>query len=108
MILRLVLVYAAPVWCSAAPTNIKPLQIFQNKCLRLILDKGRYTKISDLHKKAKIEYIMEYVKVLATKFYNCKLGYSDLTKGLTTIRSYNLPFKLKYKLPYQSLEIFQK
>lgn len=82
MIIRSTLVYAAPAWCSAAPTNIKPLQIFQNKCLRLILSEGRYAKINNMHEQTEIKYIIEYIKELSNNFYNNKLGNNKLTKNL--------------------------
>lgn len=92
MIIRPTLTYAAPVWCSIAPTNIKPLQIFQNKCLRLILSEERYAKIINLHKQTKIKYILQYVKELANHFYKNNLGDNNLTTNITSIRSHNLPF----------------
>ena len=36
MILRPIIVYAAPAWCSTSNTNLNSLQVFQNKQLRLI------------------------------------------------------------------------
>jgi len=106
MILRPILVYAAPAWCSAAPTNIKSIQTYQNKCLRLILQQDRYAKIDNMHKQADLNYIINHIRELSNNFYNNKLGTNVLTQNLTSIRSHNLPFKLKHRLPYQNLEIF--
>ena len=47
VILRPVLTYVAPVWCTAIAKNVKPLQIFQNKYLQLILNEHRYEKIKN-------------------------------------------------------------
>ncbi|XP_024942746.1 uncharacterized protein LOC112494634 [Cephus cinctus] len=79
MILRPIIMYAHPVWCSAAPTNIKPLQIFQNKCLRLILSKDRYARISDMHDETALPKILEYAKELGERFYREQLNNNELT-----------------------------
>ncbi|KAK2577593.1 hypothetical protein KPH14_012704, partial [Odynerus spinipes] len=106
MLLRPIMVYAAPIWCSAAPTNLKVLQIHQNKCLRLILSANRYTRIRDLHEVAEIPYVIDYIKELSQHFYEHHLQNNPLIKDLTRIRSYNVPFELKHRLPYQALDIF--
>ncbi|CAG5078577.1 Protein of unknown function, partial [Cotesia congregata] len=74
MLLRPIMLYAAPVWCSAAPTNIKLLQTYQNKCLRLILSANRYTRITELHNRTGIPYIKDYIEDLANKFYENQLN----------------------------------
>ncbi|CAG5100732.1 Similar to X-element\ORF2: Probable RNA-directed DNA polymerase from transposon X-element (Drosophila melanogaster) [Cotesia congregata] len=61
MILRPILTYASPVWCGASLTNLLLLQRYQNKCLRLILSEGRYTKISKLHEDAEIPLIKDFI-----------------------------------------------
>lgn len=106
MILRPILVYGAPVWCSAAKTNLKPLQIFQNKCLRLILSASRYSRITELHEQANIKTINDYIKSLAENFYAKRLQSSNLTKDIINITKSKLPFRLKHKLPYQGLSFF--
>lgn len=84
--------YAYPIWCSAAPTNIKPLQILQNKCLRLILSENRYARISDMHEATKLPLILNYAKELGEKFYRNQLNGNNLTKNITAIREHNSPF----------------
>ncbi|CAD6221967.1 GSCOCG00011676001-RA-CDS, partial [Cotesia congregata] len=69
MILRPILTYASPVWCGASLTNLLLLQRYQNKCLRLILSEGRYTKISKLHEDAEIPLIKDFIYRLANNFY---------------------------------------
>ena len=108
MILRPIVTYAAPAWCSAAPTNIKPLQIFQNKCLRLILSVNRYAKITDMHKETELSMITDYAKELGEIFYRSQLNNNPLMKNITSIRQYNTPFQIKHKLPYQALSIFKE
>lgn len=108
MILRPTILYACPVWCGASQTNIKILQVFQNKCLRLVLSENRYARIKDLHEKTEIPLIIDHIRELAQRFYTTQLGNNELTKNITEIRSINLPFRLKHKLPYQSLQIFHQ
>lgn len=108
MILRPIITYAAAVWCSAAPTNIKPLQLYQNKCLRLILTENRDAKVKDMHKKAEVQEILEYTKILAENFYRTQLSSNPLLKRITEIRSHNQQNRIKHKLPYQALKIYHE
>ncbi|KAM0734035.1 putative RNA-directed DNA polymerase from transposon X-element [Formica fusca] len=108
MILRPVLTYAAAVWCGTAKTNLKPLQSFQNKCLRLILNAGRYSRIAELHEQTQIPYIKEYIYNIAERFYNTQLEHNNLTKDITQLRDSNMPKHFKYEVPYQKLNIFYK
>ena len=108
MILRPIMVYGSPVWCRIAKTNVKQLQIYQNKCLRLILSASRYSKITDLHKLTGIEMIHDYIISLSENFYANRLRSNNLTKDITKIKISNLPFKLKHKLPYQALSFSNK
>lgn len=107
MILRPIIMYASPVWCSAAPTTIRPLQIFQNKCHRLILSE-KYARIRDMHEKTGLSMIPDYIRELGEKFYRGQLNDNILTKNITKIRIHNAPFQIKHKLPYQALTIFKE
>lgn len=106
MIIKPIITYASPIWCGASRTNIKQLQIYQNKCLRLIDMANRYTRIVDLHTQTGMKTITETIRELANKFYTNMLGNNELTKNLTKIRAHNLPTTWKHKLPYQNLTIF--
>lgn len=89
-------------------TLIKPLQLYQNKCLRLILTENRYAKIKDMHKKAEVQEILEYTKILAENFYRTQLSSNPLLKRITEIRSHNQQNQIKHKLPYQALKIYHE
>ncbi|CAK9799286.1 Probable RNA-directed DNA polymerase from transposon BS [Anthophora plagiata] len=107
-ILRPIIMYAVPVWCSTAPTNIKPLQVFQNKCLRLMLSRDRYEKIKTLHEDARVPLISDYIRETAQKFYTTKIkNINKLLNGIGDIRINNSVLKIKHKLPYQRLPIYQ-
>ena len=99
MILRPIITYAAPAWCGAANTNLKPLQNYQNKCLRLALNKGRYAKITELHEQAHMPLIRDYIMETAEKFYHKQLKHNRLTENITNIRYNNMPANNKYELP---------
>lgn len=66
MILRPIVTYAAGAWGGTAITNIKPLQSFQTKCLRLALNEGRYSRITDSEN---TDTIKDYIYNIANKFY---------------------------------------
>ena len=108
MILRPIIVYAAPAWCSTSNTNLNSLQVFQNKQLRLILNADRYTRISELHNRAEIPMQKDYIISLAEHFYENHIWPNRLTRNINEMRRSNLPFRLKHKLPYQVLSFFNQ
>lgn len=107
--LRPILTYAAPVWCGASAPCIKKLQVFQNKCLRLALNKDRYTRIVDLHEQSGVQTVAAYVKEISENFYATQADRNNnnpLVRNITDIRQDNAPCLLKHKLPYQTLDVF--
>lgn len=53
MLIRPILIYAAPAWRGAAFTNLRKLQVFENKCLRLTTNSDRYIRLVDLYERAR-------------------------------------------------------
>ena len=106
-LIRPVITYGCPVWSGISMTAMSPLQVFQNKWLRLILGRDRYTRITELHELSGIETIKEYVHRMSETFYT-KTQHSTNRhiKNITRIRENNAPFVIKHKLPYQHLAIF--
>ena len=49
-IIRSMLLYGCEAWSILAKCHKNRVQIMQNKCLKIIFDAPRYTRISDLHK----------------------------------------------------------
>ena len=100
-IIKPIITNAAPVWCSASPTQIKHLQRIQNKCLRLVLSMDRYAKIDALHKKSGILTIQQHIHRTATKFYTTQIKNSKLTINITK----NPPDIQKHKLIFETLKL---
>ncbi|EFA13663.2 putative RNA-directed DNA polymerase from transposon X-element-like Protein [Tribolium castaneum] len=107
-IFRPILTYAAPVWCHLSDTAFKPLEVFQNKCLRLALNESRYARIVDLQERSATTSLRAFVNKLSNNFYSHQLNFNKLTRRITKFRSYNTPFRLKHKLSYQHLSIYDK
>lgn len=105
-VIRPVLTYAAPAWCSASVTSIKRLQLIQNKCLRIINSANRYTKITELHKNSNnLPFLEDFIIKLSLAFYNNRLAVSELTKNL--LKSYELcrrdDGRIIHRLPYSRI-----
>lgn len=66
---RPTLTYACPMWSNTCATNIKSLQVAQNKCLRVIGHFSRATPITTLHQELKILPIDEYILNLTSTFF---------------------------------------
>lgn len=69
-VIRPILLYAAPVWGCAAPSNLQKLQTVQNKTLRKIRRADWYHRNSRIHSDFRIYPIRHEIQKLATNFYN--------------------------------------
>lgn len=99
-IIRPALVYGAPVWGNISDTQFLKLQRFQNKCLRLITSRSRYTRIDTLHQLTDIPYIKDLVRGLSSDFYAKQIAHSRLTRDITSTQIRNPDVRFKHKLPY--------
>ena len=66
--IRPIFTYGCPAFGSMAQTHLQKLQVLQNKFLRIVLNKTRYERITDLHTEAKIPSIKDYVGKLQANF----------------------------------------
>lgn len=65
---RPLLTYAAPVWCHLESRPLKPLQTCQNKILRMVTNSNRYTRITKLLNRTRIEMIQYHLHRISSKF----------------------------------------
>lgn len=61
--------YVAPAWSQTSDTEMKRLEVFQNKCLRLATGADRYTRNTDILNDGKIETIRQFTSKISNKFY---------------------------------------
>lgn len=104
-VIRPTITYAAPVWCSVSKTAFKKLQRIQNKCLRLILNADRYTRITELHNVTKLETIQEYTTKISKNFYSHHIKNNPLTKNMTDPEQINSLASYKHKFLYHKLSL---
>ena len=98
-IIRPILTYACPALSNCPETYFRKLQIQQNKCLRMALNKDFYTKINDLHAEAKIPKIRELVDKLTKDFYLSNMNHDNpLIKNLGTYNHSTVDFPVKHRL----------
>ena len=100
-IIRPVLVYAAPVWCSVSNAQMARLQRFQNRLLRCVTSAPRYVPIVELHQMTNSIRFQEYIFNICNEFYKTKPSSSVLTQNLTAVRvNHNVTHKPLYsRLP---------
>ena len=79
MIIKPIMLYAAPIWSNTAVTNVTMLQRVQNKCLRMIVNAGPRERNLDIHKRCNMKPIMNEIY--------------DVTKD-------SAQFRIKNKMPY--------
>ena len=69
-IIRSMLLYGCEAWSILAHCHKNLVQILQNKCLKIIFDAPRYTRISELHDVAEIPHIAELLDDNVQKMCN--------------------------------------
>lgn len=98
-----ILLYGAPVWSNAHKTNLKKLEILENKTLRMI--SGLDPRISNIQIKSKlnIHSISKDIYDQTKMFYEIRVKAHQILENLGKYNTNNAPFKIKYKLPHQIL-----
>ena len=90
------------------------LQVFQNKALRICLNRSIYTRITSLHHEAKIVPISSRLAALSKKYFSKNIEHNDLIQAdlitylenqtskegfsLTSRKPYETPFFLLLKM----------
>lgn len=107
VMLRPIITYASPVWMGVSKTALRPLQSYQNKMLRLITNKDRYTKITELHQLTDIPTLREHIQELGTKFYrDLEIHDNEYIQRITATR-HDTDITHKHPLPYAKLPTYQ-
>ena len=60
--IRSILTYGCKAWSILASCYKNKIQILQNKCLKIIFQAPRYTRISELHDVAALSYFDELLE----------------------------------------------
>ena len=68
--IRPVLMYAAPIWKNVAPSNLKKLQKFQNRCLRTIAKTPLRYPSDALHRETGHPKIREFIQNTSKSFFH--------------------------------------
>ena len=100
-VIRPTLTYSAPAWCHVSKTTLKPIQIYQNKCLRIITNRNRHTKIDKLHEITKIEKITDHIIKTSKSFFSKQLKHNKLTQNIITTIVNSYGEKTKYLNTYK-------
>lgn len=66
--IRPIFTYASPAFIDIAACHIQRLQRFQNKILRMVLNKSRFERTELIHKEADVPLVSDYLDKLTTKF----------------------------------------
>mgnify|MGYP006314208429 FL=1 len=66
--IRPIFTYACPAFIKISKNHIKRLQILQNKTLKMIMDRPRYERTSDLHLETQVPMVSDYLGKLTDKF----------------------------------------
>ena len=64
------LTYGCAVWGTASKSNLKKVQTFQNKVLRIIINAPWFLRNQHIHEELGISTIEQFIKNCAEKFFN--------------------------------------
>lgn len=96
-LIRSLLLYACEVWGNTSKTNIKRVQVLQNKVLRTAVDAPWFIRNQQLHEELAMPTIHEYIKKTTIKFLhrirNCE------SANYYEIGSRNIHKRLKRRMP---------
>ena len=70
IMIRSILTYGAPTWCSTKPTHLKKIQRLQNRLLRQISNSPRYLRTYIIHRQLNQPTIHEFFDKITDKYYN--------------------------------------
>lgn len=99
-LIRPIFTYAAPIWSHLSNYAFEPLEIFQNKCLRIIHNAPRYTRTQHLRDISKLPKIKDLTLKLARNFFSKNTNTLIKTPKQPTI--YNIQH-FKHKLIHSHL-----
>lgn len=84
-IVRPIITYASPVWASAAKYHHKPLQVTQNRALKMIFNLNRRTGTVFIHGRAEVMLLRQYYEQLNERFFErCATSIHPLVSALAT------------------------
>ena len=101
--IRPIITYGHQIWAAAPKTHIAKVQRMQNRFLRIILNAPRDTRITTLHRKAKIPTIPEYIKESITRTYD-NTHPNPLISRTGDYNVQSIPIKIRVRLPKHVLE----
>lgn len=82
-VFRSTLAYASPVWSECAMSHRKKLQVFQNKCLKMVHNLPPWFSTSELHDISHIETLDQYCNRIRSNYYQkCESSSFDMLRAL--------------------------
>lgn len=70
VIRSIIITYGCPVWCKAAKTHLKKLQIIQNKNLKIINELPMRFNTVNLHENLNFSTITQFINQFCNSFYD--------------------------------------
>ena len=95
--------YGAPVWGNTCDSNIKSLEIIQNKALRMVLSAERRVSTDWLRSTLNVPKILEQIINESKKFYFIQIKNNEMLCNVGKYTSETVPFKIVHKLLHQRL-----
>lgn len=98
-----VLTYAAPAWTTVHKIHLKNLQMIQNKCLKIITNPPRYSKINTIHSELDILKTNKVIYNQCRNFFHKSSQHSN-----PLISKFTIGDQTKYELKIRPIHGFQR
>lgn len=100
MIMRPILLYAAPVWSNTCKSNYKKLKVVQSKTLRMFSREEYHVTNKKIRDILKMSSLTEVIHERSKNFYEEQLPKIESLRAITSLNHQTAPFRIKYKLPH--------
>lgn len=103
MLIRPILLYAAPVWGNTTKSNIQKLEILQNKILRSIGRAEYMEPNKKIRDRLNINTLEDQIRKLTKNFFEFQTKNNRILSNLGEYNETTAPFKVKRKLLHHIL-----
>ena len=101
MVIRPIMLYAAPIWSNTCNSNINKFEVIQNKVLKKFSEKYEDLQNVEIRKTLNMLTVKENIFKLAINFFKVNIKKNDLLNDIAQYNHETAPFKIKHKLPHQ-------
>ena len=103
VIVKALMLYAAPVWSNTTASNILKLQRVQNRIVRMMINAKPRDKNVDIHQRLNLKYVEEEIYARTKNYFENQIMLVPDMQEARVLTVEEMPFRMKYNMPYHIL-----